>query len=65
MDTVATYGNAGVRFKRYWGFHLIVFENTTPVDGKVWLDGVETTTSSFIDFLQFKAEWPIYDRRPW
>lgn len=38
--------------KNYRGFHTLVFENTSPDDGHVWLDGVLTTKVELIDFLK-------------
>ena len=39
---------------KYHGFHLLVFENTSPDDGKIWLDKTEITEAELIAFLQFK-----------
>ena len=38
----------------YRGFHLIVFENTSPEDGKIYLDNKEITKDELLNFLQFK-----------
>jgi len=65
MDTMALYGNAGVKFRQYWGFHLVVFEHTSPTDGIVWIDGRPTETADLLLFLRFVADWSLYDRRPW
>jgi len=40
--------------KLYCGFHLLVFENTNPDDGKMWLDGSEINRTDLLKFLQFK-----------
>lgn len=39
---------------KYRGFHLIVFENTSPEDGKIYLDNKEISKQELIDFLSFK-----------
>jgi len=39
----------------YCGFHKLVFENTNPEDGKVWLDGKLVTKGELINFLLFKG----------
>jgi hypothetical protein len=36
------------------GFHLVQFENTSPDDGKIFLDRKEITKEQLIKFLQFK-----------
>jgi hypothetical protein len=41
-------------FSKYHGFHLIQFENTSPDDGKIYLDHKEISKLELIDFLQFK-----------
>ena len=40
--------------KNFKGFHLIVFENTSPEDGKIWLDRKEITKDILIKFLRFE-----------
>ena len=40
----------------YRGFPLLVFENTTPDDGKMFLDGDEITRAELFAFLQFVEE---------
>jgi len=37
----------------YHGFHVLVFENTSPDDGLIWLDGKEIVRDELIAFLQF------------
>jgi hypothetical protein len=39
--------------KGYYGFHLLIFENTNPDDGKVWLDGDYITSGDLVEFLQY------------
>ena len=36
----------------YCGFHLLVFENSNPDDGKIWLDNKEITKEDLITFLK-------------
>lgn len=40
----------------YKGFHLIIFENTNPDDGKMWLDGKQITKDELIIFLRMVKE---------
>ncbi len=40
--------------KNYKGFHLLVFENTSPEDGKIYLNNKEITKDELINFLMFK-----------
>ena len=40
----------------YKGFHLLIFENTSPSDGAIWLDGRYITSCDFIKFLTFENE---------
>ncbi len=40
--------------KNYHGFHYLIFENTSPEDGKIFLDGKEIDKQKLINFLQFK-----------
>ena len=37
----------------YCGFHILVFQNTSPDDGKIWLDEQPITKDQLLDFLQF------------
>ena len=37
----------------YRGFHMLVFENTDPDDGKMWLDGQSIDRDGLIAFLRF------------
>ena len=39
--------------KLYCGFHTLVFQNTNPNDGKLWLDRQSITKDQLMDFLQF------------
>jgi hypothetical protein len=44
----------------YRGFHLIVFEHTSPDDGCIYLDRKQISTEDLITFLQFKADAGYY-----
>jgi hypothetical protein len=37
----------------YCGFHVIIFENTSPDDGKIFLDETEIDKKQLFDFLKF------------
>ena len=39
----------------YKGFHIIIFENTNPEDGKIYLDGVEITKDQLMNFLRMET----------
>ena len=39
--------------KLYRGFHVLVFQNTNPDDGLIWLDGQAITKKQILEFLQF------------
>jgi hypothetical protein len=45
---------AGKQHALYRGFHLAVFENTSPDDGGIWLDGRYIVLSDFFKFLKFE-----------
>lgn len=38
----------------YCGFHKLIFENTNPEDGCMWLDDKEITREELIKFLRFE-----------
>lgn len=42
--------------KNYKGFHKIIFENTCPEDGKIWLDTKLITKEQLIEFLRFRLK---------
>jgi hypothetical protein len=44
----------------YKGFHLIVFEKTSPDDGRLWLDTEEISKERLIDFLRFELPYVNY-----
>jgi len=44
----------------YKGFHLIVFEKTSPNDGRLWLDTEEISKERLIDFLRFELPYVNY-----
>jgi hypothetical protein len=45
--------NACKSDKNYKGFHILQFENKSPIDGKMWLDKHEINIEELIWFLQF------------
>ena len=40
--------------EKYKGFHVLVFEKTSPDDGGIYFDGKFITTIDLLEFLQFK-----------
>lgn len=47
--------------KKYCGFHVLVFENTSPNDGGIYLDGRFITSPELINFLKFTAPENWYE----
>jgi hypothetical protein len=43
----------------YKGLFVIVFENTSPDDGKIWIDGKEVTKEDLLKFLQFDFSYSV------
>ena len=39
---------------KYKGFHYLIFENTSPEDGTITLDGKEISKDDLIKFLRFE-----------
>ena len=39
----------------YKGFHQITFENTSPENGQIWIDGNLVSKTELLDFLRFKS----------
>lgn len=46
----------GKHHSKYFGFHVLVFENTSPEDGKIFLNGKGISREELLQFLQFKYE---------
>lgn len=44
----------------YKGFHVLVFEKTSPDDGGIYLDGKFITRTDLIDFLKFTKDITWY-----
>jgi len=44
----------------YQGFHVIIFENTNPDDGRICLDGREVNREDIIGFLRFEKDLSWY-----
>lgn len=40
----------------YCGFHCLIFENTSPEDGRIYLDGKFISRTDLIKFLKFEQE---------
>lgn len=40
---------------KYHGFNYLVFENTSPEDGKIFLNGKLITKEQLLNFLQFRS----------
>lgn len=53
---------------KYHGFYLLQFERTSPLDGKVFLNHNEISTSDLIGFLKFEystdSYYPIQQETP-
>lgn len=45
--------------QKYYGFHVISFEHTSPDDGRIFIDNREVSRNELISFLQFNSpqEW--------
>ncbi|MCD6297942.1 MAG: hypothetical protein J7M30_12405 [Deltaproteobacteria bacterium] len=41
---------------KFHGFHILQFENTSPEDGEIFLDGRKITKEELINFLQFSEK---------
>lgn len=50
-QTFAMLDNAARNDPHYCGFHTLVFEYTSPDDGKIWMDGMEINKQKLITFL--------------
>lgn len=46
----------GLRPVEYVGHYVIRFENTSPDDGRLWINGTETSPSVLVALLGFDAE---------
>jgi len=45
----------GKKHPKYCGFHVLQFENTSPEDGNVFLDGKEISKEQLVAFLKFQS----------
>jgi len=45
--------NIALKDDNYKGFYLIVFENTSPDDGNVWINGKPSNRTELINLLKF------------
>ena len=55
-ETIKIIHNACKSDINYKGFHVIVFENTSPDDGRIYLDGIEIDRDKLICFLRFEFD---------
>jgi hypothetical protein len=53
-----------VRRVRYMGYHVLRFENTSPADGKMWLDERCISEEELVSFLRFEAPEDWYGAKP-
>lgn len=37
----------------YWGYYVIQFEKTSPIDGKIWVNGEPATRRDLLELLKF------------
>ena len=44
----------GVRPVTYFGHYLVRFQNTTPEDGNMWINGIESTKTDLLEILAFR-----------
>ena len=47
----------------YCGFHMIIFEKTSPTDGKIWIDGNEVDRHRLIQFLLFADPLAVQNKK--
>lgn len=47
--------------KKYRGFHLIQFEQASPEDGNIYIDGAVTTIENLLKFLRFEEAPSMYE----
>lgn len=47
----------------YYGFHIIIFEKTSPTDGKIWIDGNEVDRHRLIQFLLFADPLAVQNKK--
>lgn len=45
----------GIRPARYFGHHVVQFENTTPDDGGMWINGRASTEDDLLALLSFET----------
>ena len=41
---------------KFIGFYVLVFENTSPDDGKIWVNGKEITKTQLVSFLRMEKD---------
>jgi hypothetical protein len=50
--------------KNFKGFHTLIFENTSPDDGKIYLDNKEIPREYLIKFFKFELDEYWYETLP-
>lgn len=59
-ETFKTIEKNGCLDPDFCGFHLIQFENTSPEDGRVYVDGQEIDIETLLSFLRFELPRDLY-----
>lgn len=56
FDSICAVGSSNYR-----GFHLIIFENTNPEDGRIFLDEQRIAVDDLLEFLRFEKgdDWYV------
>lgn len=47
--------------KRWMGSHVLQFENTSPLNGRIFLDGIEISIEQLIQFIRFEQPKSWYN----
>ncbi len=53
-ETFKLIEKVGYLDPNFCGFHLLQFENTSPTDGKTYVDGIEMSVDMLYSFLRFE-----------
>jgi len=59
-NCLKSMSGCGLLDYKYWGFHFIQFENTSPEDGAIYLDGRLISKDELLKFLRFELPEPHY-----
>ena len=57
-NIVKTY--RGKKYLQYYGYYLVLFENTSPSNGKIFVNYKEISRNKFIKFLKFGLPESFY-----